>query len=70
MINRYLEVTNDTSILARALPLAEKELKWWDDNRSVQASVSFPSVVTLSQRSDLILTSLFLLRCFVFVGQS
>ncbi|KAG6867339.1 hypothetical protein C0993_004208, partial [Termitomyces sp. T159_Od127] len=24
------------TILRRALPLAEKELKWWDDNRSVQ----------------------------------
>jgi len=41
MLSRYVEATNDTSILERALPLAEKELKWWADNRSVQVKSSF-----------------------------
>jgi len=36
MLSRYVTTSGDRSILARALPLAEKELKWFDDNRSVQ----------------------------------
>ncbi|KAF8073583.1 trehalase [Lyophyllum atratum] len=38
MLARYVATSGDRSILARALPLAEKELKWWDDNRSVQVT--------------------------------
>ncbi|KAG6815928.1 hypothetical protein H0H87_010115 [Tephrocybe sp. NHM501043] len=38
MLSRYVTASGDRSILKRALPLAEKELKWWDDNRSVQVS--------------------------------
>ena len=34
MLGDYVEATNDTSILARALPLAEKELVWWATNRT------------------------------------
>jgi alpha,alpha-trehalase len=41
MLARYVQVTNDQSILTRALPLAEKELKWWSDNRSVQVKSPF-----------------------------
>lgn len=36
MLARYVQVTGDMSILSRAIPLAEKELKWWYDNRSIQ----------------------------------
>ncbi|KAG8911353.1 hypothetical protein FRC01_005758 [Tulasnella sp. 417] len=35
MLSRYVEVTKDTSILDRALPLAEKELTWWANNRTI-----------------------------------
>ncbi|KAG5645457.1 hypothetical protein DXG03_006002 [Asterophora parasitica] len=38
MLSRYVHASGDRSILTRALPLAEKELKWWDDNRSVQVT--------------------------------
>ncbi|KAG6910655.1 hypothetical protein DXG01_008699 [Tephrocybe rancida] len=38
MLARYVAASGDRAILKRALPLAEKELKWWDDNRSVQVS--------------------------------
>ncbi|KAG7444163.1 glycoside hydrolase [Guyanagaster necrorhizus] len=41
MLFRYITVTNDTSILTRALPLAEKELDWWQENRTV--NVTSPS---------------------------
>ncbi|KAF8158436.1 trehalase [Crassisporium funariophilum] len=41
MLARYVEVTGDRSILARGLPLAEKELKWWDDERSLQVKSPF-----------------------------
>lgn len=36
MLSRYVTTSGDQTILNRALPLAEKELKWWSDNRSVQ----------------------------------
>ena len=36
MLFDYIEATGDTQILARALPLAERELKWWEENRQVQ----------------------------------
>ncbi|KAI9066018.1 glycoside hydrolase family 37 protein [Trametes sanguinea] len=41
MLSDYVAASNDTSILARALPLAEKELKWWTDNRSVNVTSPF-----------------------------
>lgn len=34
MLDAYVAATNDTSILDRALPLAEKELAWWNTNRT------------------------------------
>ncbi|RDB14875.1 Trehalase [Hypsizygus marmoreus] len=43
MLGRYVTASGDRSILKRALPLAEKELKWWDDNRSVQVTSSSSS---------------------------
>ncbi|KDR82546.1 hypothetical protein GALMADRAFT_220535 [Galerina marginata CBS 339.88] len=41
MLARYVATSGDKSILTRALPLAEKELKWWSDNRSVQVKSPF-----------------------------
>jgi len=41
MLARYVEASGDKSILTRALPLAEKELKWFLDNRSVQVKSPF-----------------------------
>ncbi|KAF8636039.1 hypothetical protein AX15_000196 [Amanita polypyramis BW_CC] len=41
MLARYVAVTGDRSILKRALPLAEKELAWWDSERSVQVLSPF-----------------------------
>ncbi|KIP05208.1 glycoside hydrolase family 37 protein [Phlebiopsis gigantea 11061_1 CR5-6] len=34
MLSDYVTATNDTGILDRALPLAEKELAWWNTNRT------------------------------------
>ncbi|KAF9478211.1 trehalase [Pholiota conissans] len=41
MLSNYVQASGDRSILARALPLAEKEFKWWTDNRSVQVKSPF-----------------------------
>ncbi|KAF5380644.1 hypothetical protein D9757_007005 [Collybiopsis confluens] len=41
MLSRYVTVTNDTTILERALPLAEKELQWWKNNRTINISSPF-----------------------------
>ncbi|KAJ3485392.1 hypothetical protein NLI96_g4987 [Meripilus lineatus] len=38
MLGAYIDATNDASILARALPLAEKELDWWTANRSLNVT--------------------------------
>ncbi|KAL4066430.1 glycoside hydrolase family 37 protein [Scleroderma yunnanense] len=36
MIYDYVIATNDTTILQRALPLAEAELTWWTKNRTIE----------------------------------
>ncbi|OJT12984.1 Trehalase [Trametes pubescens] len=41
MLSDYVAASNDTSILKRALPLAEKELKWWADNRTLNVTSPF-----------------------------
>ena len=41
MLADYVAASNDTSILKRALPLAEAELKWWADNRTLQVKSPF-----------------------------
>ncbi|PPQ63598.1 hypothetical protein CVT24_004458 [Panaeolus cyanescens] len=41
MLARYVQTSGDRAILRRALPLAEKELTWWQDNRSVQVRSPF-----------------------------
>ncbi|KAL5519820.1 hypothetical protein ACEPAG_1480 [Sanghuangporus baumii] len=38
MVSDYVAASNDTSILARALPLAELELAWWHTNRTVNVT--------------------------------
>ncbi|TFY59876.1 hypothetical protein EVG20_g7628 [Dentipellis fragilis] len=41
MLSNYVAATNDTTILQRALPLAEKELTWWKDNRTLNVTSPF-----------------------------
>ncbi|KAF8901245.1 glycoside hydrolase family 37 protein [Mucidula mucida] len=41
MLARYVTVSGDNGILARALPLAEKEFTWWQENRII--SVTSPT---------------------------
>ncbi|KAH7910486.1 glycoside hydrolase family 37 protein [Hygrophoropsis aurantiaca] len=36
MVSDYIAATGDNSILTRALPLAEAELKWWATNRTIE----------------------------------
>lgn len=38
MLYDYVVATNDTSILQRALPLAEVELSWWTNSRTVKVT--------------------------------
>ncbi|KAI0365322.1 glycoside hydrolase [Pilatotrama ljubarskyi] len=38
MLADYVAASNDTSILKRALPLAEVELKWWAENRTLNVT--------------------------------
>ncbi|KAG8750129.1 hypothetical protein FRC12_013055 [Ceratobasidium sp. 428] len=49
MLHAYVHNTNDTAVLHGALPLAEKELRWWFENRSIRVqSPSNPSQVHLA----------------------
>ncbi|KAI0823980.1 glycoside hydrolase [Trametes gibbosa] len=41
MLADYVAASNDTSILKRGLPLAEAELKWWKDNRTLNVTSPF-----------------------------
>jgi alpha,alpha-trehalase len=43
MLDRYVKATNDTGILKRALPLAERELAWWSKNRTIPITSSYTS---------------------------
>lgn len=43
MLDKYVKATNDTSILERALPLAELELNWWSTNRAISVTSSYTS---------------------------
>ncbi|KAH9987249.1 glycoside hydrolase family 37 protein [Russula vinacea] len=38
MLANYIAASNDTAILDRALPLAERELAWWSGNRSLDVT--------------------------------
>lgn len=50
MLSRYVTVTHDMAILNRALPLAEKELRWWRDNRSLNVTSPFTNETHLVYR--------------------
>lgn len=41
MVADYVAETNDTSVLARAVPSIENELQWWMNNRSVSVTSSY-----------------------------
>ncbi|EGN97904.1 glycoside hydrolase family 37 protein [Serpula lacrymans var. lacrymans S7.3] len=41
MLYDYVTATNDSSILERALPLAEVELTWWQNNRTSEVTSPF-----------------------------
>ncbi|KAI5118081.1 hypothetical protein M0805_009161 [Coniferiporia weirii] len=41
MLADYVNASNDTSILARALPLAERELEFWHTNRTLNVTSPF-----------------------------
>ena len=43
MLDQYVKTTNDTTILTRALPLAELELEWWSKNRTIPVTSSYTS---------------------------
>jgi alpha,alpha-trehalase len=40
MVRAYMEYTNDTSILERALPTLEKEHQFWSVNRAVEVDIN------------------------------
>ncbi|TFK40489.1 trehalase [Crucibulum laeve] len=50
MLARYVTASGDRSILSRALPLAEKELKWWEDERSVNVTSPFSNTTFTMHR--------------------
>ncbi|KAJ7611950.1 trehalase [Mycena polygramma] len=41
MLARYVAASNDTAILGRALPLAERELTWWQTHRTINVTSPF-----------------------------
>lgn len=41
MLSDYVLASNDTSILTRALPLAERELEFWHTNRTLNVTSPF-----------------------------
>ncbi|OAX38447.1 glycoside hydrolase family 37 protein [Rhizopogon vinicolor AM-OR11-026] len=43
MVYDYVNVTGDTSVLQRALPLAEAELAWWANNRTLEVTSPYTS---------------------------
>ncbi|KAF8993496.1 glycoside hydrolase family 37 protein [Cyathus striatus] len=52
MLSRYVTASGDKSILQRALPLAEKELKWWDDERTINITSPFSNKTFQMHRYD------------------
>ncbi|EGG03595.1 family 37 glycoside hydrolase [Melampsora larici-populina 98AG31] len=43
MLHLYVTTTNDISLLPRALPLVEKEISWWHENRLESVNSPFTS---------------------------
>ncbi|KAK2465281.1 hypothetical protein APHAL10511_002635 [Amanita phalloides] len=52
MLARYIAASGDKDILKRAIPLAEKELAWWGNQRSVQVSSPFSNRTFKMYRYD------------------
>lgn len=50
MLVAYVAASNDTSILERALPLAEKEMQWWQDERSLEIESPYSNSTHLVYR--------------------
>ncbi|CAE7146564.1 unnamed protein product [Rhizoctonia solani] len=46
MLHAYVHNTNDTAVLHGALPLAEKELRWWAENRGIIVKSPHNSAIT------------------------
>jgi len=51
MVSVYVQYTNDTSILQRALPLLEKEYSFWMNNQTVTVQASDNQTYTLNHYS-------------------
>ena len=49
MVKTYVEYTNDTSILERAVPLLIKEHEFWTNNRSVEVTTAAGQTYTLNR---------------------
>ncbi|PWY96834.1 glycoside hydrolase, partial [Testicularia cyperi] len=41
MVDRYIEASNDTSVLERFLPLLEREMSFWKNNRTIEFTSPF-----------------------------
>ena len=50
MVQAYVRFTNDTSILARAIPLLEKEMQFWATNNSVNVTSPSSNVTYMLNR--------------------
>ena len=44
MVSDYVQATSDTSLLDRALPLAEVELSWWYTNRTINVTSPYTNI--------------------------
>ncbi len=49
MVRTYIAYTNDTSILARAIPTLIKEHNFWMQNRTVNITAADGNTYTLNQ---------------------
>jgi alpha,alpha-trehalase len=45
MIDAYIKVTGNVTLLERALPLAEQELTWWSTNRTINVTSPYTGAV-------------------------
>ncbi len=49
MVRTYVEYTNDTSILSRAVQTLIKEHNWWTQNRTVNVTAADRKTYTLNR---------------------
>ncbi|CDZ96699.1 Neutral trehalase [Phaffia rhodozyma] len=57
MLSLYVDFTNDTSILAQALPLADAELQWWYKNRTGSVTSPFTNTTYEVARYDVFINT-------------